>query len=41
MRAFLSETDIENDIAVEIFLLADARTDMSDFKEAGEQSGPA
>ena len=41
MRAFLSETDIENDIAVEIFLLADARTDMSHFEEAGEQSGPA
>lgn len=33
MRAFLSETDLENDIAVEIFLLAEARTDMSSFEE--------
>jgi uncharacterized protein YbcI len=32
VRAFLSETDLENDIAVEIFLLADDRTDMSGFE---------
>jgi uncharacterized protein YbcI len=32
VRAFLSETDLENDIAVELFLLAEARTDMSDFE---------
>jgi uncharacterized protein YbcI len=32
----LSETDIENDIAVEVFLLAGERTDMASFEEAGE-----
>ena len=36
VRAFLSETDLENDVAVEIFLLAETRTDMSDFE--GEQA---
>jgi len=35
VRAFLSETDLENDVAVEIFLLAEPRTDMSGFE--GEQ----
>jgi uncharacterized protein YbcI len=35
VRAFLSETNLEADIAVEIFLLGDARTDMSDFESAG------
>jgi uncharacterized protein YbcI len=33
VRTFLSETDLENDIAVEVFLLADARTDMSAFED--------
>ena len=33
VRAFLSETNLEADVAVEIFLLADARTDMSKFEE--------
>src|SRR5215208_7597320 len=28
VRAFLSETDLENDVAVELFLLAEDRTDM-------------
>src|SRR5215218_5756429 len=37
VRAFLSETDLENDIAVEIFLLAQSRTDMSDYED--EQAG--
>jgi len=32
VRAFLSETDLENDIAVEIFLLADTRIDMTGFE---------
>jgi uncharacterized protein YbcI len=39
VRAFLSETDLENDIAVEIFLLADDRTDMSGFEP--EPGNPA
>lgn len=38
VRAFLSETNLEEDVAVEIFLLADARTDMASFEEAGEAS---
>jgi len=35
VRAFVSETDIEADIAVEVFLLADDRTDMSDYEPGG------
>jgi uncharacterized protein YbcI len=33
VRAFLSETDLVNDVAVEVFLLADARTDMASFED--------
>jgi len=36
VRAFMSETDLENDIAVEIFLLAEARIDMSEFEPTEE-----
>jgi uncharacterized protein YbcI len=35
VRSFLSETDLENDIAVEIFLLGARRTDMTGFEKAG------
>jgi uncharacterized protein YbcI len=34
VRAFLSETDIEQDVSVETFLLADERTDMAGFEDA-------
>jgi uncharacterized protein YbcI len=34
VRAFLSETHLETDVSVEIFLLADNRTDMSGFEDA-------
>ena len=34
VRAFLSETHLEADVSVEIFLLADDRTDMSSFEGA-------
>ena len=34
VRAFLSETDIEQDVSVETFLLADDRTDMTGFEDA-------
>jgi uncharacterized protein YbcI len=34
VRAFLSETDIAQDVSVETFLLADARTDMAGFEDA-------
>ena len=37
VRAFLSETDLENDISVEVFLLGPPRTDMTDFEKAGEE----
>jgi len=33
VRAFLSETDIDQDVSVETFLLADERTDMSAFED--------
>jgi uncharacterized protein YbcI len=36
VRSFTSETDLENDIAVEVFLLAGERTDMASFEDAGE-----
>ena len=34
VRVFLSETDLDNDVSVETFLLADERTDMTGFEEA-------
>ena len=34
VRAFLSETNIEQDVSVETFLLADDRTDMTSFEDA-------
>ncbi|MEA2374831.1 MAG: hypothetical protein QOD53_1294 [Thermoleophilaceae bacterium] len=34
VRAFLSETSMEADVAVELFLLSDERTDMEGFEEA-------
>ena len=33
VRVFLSETNIEQDVSVETFLLADGRTDMTDFEQ--------
>jgi len=38
VRSFLSETDLENDISVEMFLLAGIRTDMAGFEKAGEET---
>jgi uncharacterized protein YbcI len=38
VRSFLSETDLDNDIAVEIFLWGARRTDMTSFEKAGEES---
>jgi uncharacterized protein YbcI len=38
VRAFLSETNLDEDIAVEVFILAEARTDMRDFEQAGEET---
>jgi uncharacterized protein YbcI len=34
VRVFLSETDVEHDVSVETFLLADERTDMRAFEDA-------
>lgn len=36
VRAFLSDTDVDTDISVETFLLADGRTSMDGFEEAAE-----
>jgi uncharacterized protein YbcI len=33
VRAFLSETDIDQDVSVEMFLLAEERTDMTGFED--------
>lgn len=37
VRSFLSETDLHNDVAVEIFLLGERRTDMTGFEEAAHK----
>jgi uncharacterized protein YbcI len=37
VRSFLSETDLDNDISVELFLLGARRTDMTGFEKAGEE----
>jgi uncharacterized protein YbcI len=37
VRTFLSETNLEDDVSVEIFLLGGSRTDMSDFEQSEEQ----
>jgi uncharacterized protein YbcI len=34
VRVFLSETNIDQDVSVETFLLADERTNMTDFEDA-------
>jgi len=34
VRVFLSETDVDHDVSVETFLLADERTNMTDFENA-------
>jgi uncharacterized protein YbcI len=34
VRVFLSETNVEQDVSVETFLLADERTDMTSFEDA-------
>ena len=33
VKTFLSETDIDDDVSVETFLLADGRTDMAGFED--------
>ena len=33
VRVFLSETDVDQDVSVETFLLADERTDMTAFED--------
>ena len=33
VRVFLSETDVDQDVSVETFLLADERTDMTEFED--------
>jgi uncharacterized protein YbcI len=41
VRSFISETDLENDIAIEMFILAGERTSMAAFEEAGQDVGEA
>ena len=38
VRSFFSDTDLENDISVEVFVLADERTNMSAFEPADEEA---
>jgi uncharacterized protein YbcI len=42
VRTFLSETNLEHDVSVETFLLAEARTDMAAFEEDARdvEAGP-
>jgi uncharacterized protein YbcI len=39
VRFFSSDTDLENDLSIEVFILADARTDMSAFEPGQEPAG--
>jgi uncharacterized protein YbcI len=39
VRSFLSETDLEQDISVEIFLLAEQRIDMTEFEPQQDDPG--
>jgi uncharacterized protein YbcI len=39
VRSFLSETDLAEDISVELFILAEQRTDMTAFEDAEEAAG--
>ncbi len=39
VRSFTSETDLENDIAVEVFLLAGERTEMAAFEDLSDEAG--
>jgi uncharacterized protein YbcI len=41
VRSFMSETDLDNDISVEVFLLGADRTDMASFESAGQEPEPA
>ena len=38
VRSFTSETDLENDIAVEVFIMGDQRTDMSAFESESDDA---
>ena len=38
VQSFFSDTDLENDISVEVFILAEDRTDMTDFEPPGDES---
>jgi uncharacterized protein YbcI len=37
VRSFMSETDLEEDISVEVFILAEVRTDMSSSEVDGQR----
>ena len=38
VRSFTSDTDLESDIAVEVFILGDERVDMSSFEDRSDES---
>jgi uncharacterized protein YbcI len=38
VRAFLSETNLEEDVSCEIFLMAEQRTDMSGFEKKADET---
>ena len=38
VRAFLNDTDVQNDISVETFVLADERTPMDGFEHEARQA---
>jgi uncharacterized protein YbcI len=41
VRSFFSDTDLDEDVSVEVFLLAEATTDMTGFEPAGSEQAPA
>ena len=40
MRSFMSETDVEQDLSVEVFLLGGERTDMVEYEPPGAGQDP-
>jgi uncharacterized protein YbcI len=40
VRSFFSDTDLEQDLSAEVFILADARTDMTGFEPGGPEAAP-
>jgi uncharacterized protein YbcI len=41
VRSYISDTDLAENVSVEVFLLGASLEDMSDFEDSGESDGSA